>query len=179
MSVFIAAQIIGFAAVCISISIFQSNKRSTMLKLVAAAAVLYAVQFCLLGAFTGAAMNIIGAARSYTFYKIRPSKRHQWILIVFIGLAIIGAIVTWQGVLSLLPTLGSICGGIAIWHKKPKQIRRWSLVASPLWFIYNAYSGSYAGMAIDVIMLSSNLLGEYRFDINHKSNMRKHLARPA
>jgi hypothetical protein len=179
MSVFIAAQIIGFTAVCISLSIFQSNKRSTMLQLVAAAALLYAIQFCLLGAFTGAAMNILGAARSYTFYKIKPNKHHRWVLMAFISLAVFGAVVTWQGTISLLPMLGSICGGIAIWHKKPKQIRRWSLIAPPLWFIYNAYSGSYAGMFIEVIMLSSNALGEYRFDIKHKSNMRKHLARPA
>jgi hypothetical protein len=173
------AQGIGIIAVCISLSVFQSNKRSKMLKLVMVAALLYTVHFYLIGALTGAAMNLIGALRSHTFYKLKPKNRHWWILGVFILMAIVGGLITWQGPLSLLPLAGSICGGLAIWHTKPSEIRRWSLIATPMWFTYNAISGSYPGMLIDTFSLTSNLLGEYRFDHKHIAHYRRRLLRTA
>ncbi len=150
-----------------------------MLKLSMTAALFYTVHFFMLGAVTGAAMNLIGGVRCYTFFHVTPDKRHRWVLIAFMILAAGGAALTWQGPLSLLPMIGSISSGIAFWQKDPKYIRRWALIASPLWFVYNALSHSYPGMLIEVILLVSNLVGEYRFDFRHKSHIQKRLARPA
>lgn len=86
--------------------------------------------------------------------------------------------ITWQGPISLLPLLASTIGGIALWHKDPKSIRRWALIVPPLWFTYNVIVGSYPGMIIEIIMFTSNLVGEYRFDIDHKKHMRRKLAKP-
>ena len=140
---------------------------------------LYAIQYVLLGAFTGAAMNVIGGARGYAYYRVAPSKKHRWMLLSFMGLAVAGALVTWQGPVSLLALLGSISGTFSIWHKNPTYIRRWALLAPPLWFSYNLISGSYPGMISEVIMLFSNLLGEYRFDFKHPAHAKRRFARAA
>jgi hypothetical protein len=171
-------QLIGLAGVSLSLVVFQTNNREAMLKLGMAAAVFYAVHFYLLGATTGAAMNLIGGARCFFFYRFSPSAQHRGILFTFILLAMIGTAVTWQGPLSLLAFGASIASAIAYWHKKPRSIRKWALLSGPMYFMYDALSGSYPGMLIEVIMLISNIIGEYRFDFRNNHH-RTRLARQA
>jgi hypothetical protein len=161
----IIIQLIGFIALGFSLLVFQVNRRSSMLKLQMCAASLYVVHFYLLGAITGSAMNLTGVSRNYAFYKFRD-RTHSWLLpgvfiIIFAGVGL----ATWQGPLSLLPTCGMISGTIAFWQRDTKFIRYIALISPPLWFTYNAISGSYPGMLTEVIMFSSNLVGIYRFDV--------------
>jgi hypothetical protein len=179
MSANLLAQLFGFAGLTLSLFIFQINKRKGMLRISVAASSLYAIQYILLGAFTGAAMNVVGGARGYAYYRVTPSRKHRWVLLSFMGLAAIGALLTWQGPVSLLALLGSISGTFSVWHKNPTYIRRWALLAPPLWFTYNFISGSYPGMISEVIMLFSNLLGEYRFDFKHAAHAKRRFARAA
>jgi hypothetical protein len=144
-----------------------------MLMLSVVASLLYTVHFFLLGAITGSAMNFMGAIRSYIYYKVKPSRKNSWIMFGFLLVIMAATALTWQGTLSLLPMLGTLSGGVAYWQRKPKLIRRLALISSPLWFIYNAISGSYAGMFIEVVNLSSNLVGQYRFDLPKRSRYRR------
>lgn len=179
MSYLFIAQLIGVIAVCISISIFQVNNRNKMLLIGCTAALFYAVHFFMLGAFTGAALCIVGAIRSYLFIKFKPNKKNTWILIVFLMITALTTYVTWQGWVSLFAFAGLSFGTFAVWHRKPKSIRRWALLAPPAWFIHDAMSGSYPGMVVEVIMFTSNLVGEYRFDYRHKKHLRRRLAKVA
>lgn len=178
MSTFLIAQLVGCVALVLSLSIFQLNKRKAMLRLGVVSALIYSVHFFLLGAYTGAAMNVINGARGYAFYKVEPDKRHVGILILFIAIAGVATYITWQSIISLLPLIAATIGGIALWHKKPRAIRRWALLAPPVWFIYSYLVGSYPGMIVETIMFTSNLVGEYRFDIDHRKHMRRKLAKP-
>jgi hypothetical protein len=177
MSFDLAAQLVGVVAVLISLAIFQLNKRGTMLKFGMTAAILYAIHFFMLGAVTGAAMNAIGFGRGYVFSKVKPTKQTKWILFAFIAIGAVATALTWQGPLSMLAFGGATAGAIAFWHKTPKTVRHWALIAPPLWFTYNAISGSYPGMFIEVAILSSNLIGQYRLDFTHKLHWRRHFAR--
>lgn len=163
----VVVQGIGLAGLLIAVSTFQINKRKTMLILGMSACLLWSLHFLFLGAITGAAMNLIGAGRSYAFYRVRPSKRNRWVLWSFLGLLAAATVVTWQNTLSLLPFIASIFNEFAYWQKRPKNIRRLSLASSPLWFTYNMISGSYPGMAVEVMLMTSNLIGQYRFDFKH------------
>ena len=160
-------QVIGFFALLFSLLLFQVNNRKDMLKLKTLGAVSYTIHFFLLGAYTGSAMNMISVGRDTVFIKAKGRKR-SWALpgffiVVFVGVGLL----TWQGPISLLPITGMITGTIAFWQRKSKSIRWISLLSPPMWFIYNAVSGSYAGMLTEVILLSSDLTGIYRFDIHH------------
>lgn len=143
-----------------------------MLLLAMSSCILWCVHFLLLGAVTGAFMNFIGACRALTFQNVEPTKRNIWVLFIFIGLLTGATALTWQGMVSLLPLAGSTANIIAYWHKKPKFIRRFALVASPPWFIYDVLSGSYPGMAVEIFKVCSNLIGQYRFDLK-RSTRRK------
>jgi len=146
-----------------------------MLILGMSACLLWSAHFFLLGAVTGAAMNSLGTVRSYVYYRVKPTKRNRWILWSFIGIITILTALTWQGIISLLPFIASVLNLVAYWQKKPKHIRRLALASSPPWFIYNMISGSYPGMIVEVLLMISNLIGQYRFDL--KTTYRNKLLR--
>ena len=157
-------QLIGWIAVSLSIATFLFNKRSSMLITDFLAAALYALHFFLLGAITGGAMNLIGAIRGVVYYHYPPTKIRRWLFMFFIIIACIATAIFWQGPLSLLALGGTLSYALAYWQSNPTYIRRYLMASYPLWFVYNAISGSYPGMAIEVILFSANVIGQYRFD---------------
>ena len=149
------------------VAVFQAKKRRELLTLQMTAAFLFFVHFLLLGAVTGAIMNLIGGLRSLTFLKL--SKKRDWrIPLIFIGLYMVATFVFWQGTKSLLPLLGMTFGTIAFWQIKPARTRRLTLLASPPWLIYSVISGSYPGVLVEMLVLSSNVVGIYRLDLPRK-----------
>lgn len=82
----------------------------------------------------------------------------------FIAAFLIASILTWQGQISVLPMMGMVSGTIAFWQKEARLVRLIGILSPPLWFTYNIIVGSYPGMITEVIILSSNLIGVYRFD---------------
>lgn len=179
MFIFMLGQAIGFVAVGLTLSIYQVNKRESMLLIAMFAALLYALHFGMIGATTAMILNILSVARCYVFYRVVPTSKNRWIVYCFLIANIIAGIVFWQGALGILAIFGSMLGVIAAWQQKPKMIRRFGLLPPPLWFAYDFISGSYAGMTVEVIRFSSNLVGQYRFDIRHKKHLRHKLAHPA
>lgn len=155
---------IGLAALIANLSIFQTNTRKNMILLGLGACLLWTAHFYLLGATTGAAMNLLAAGRFSVYYRIRPSRRNRWIMWLFVGLTALAVALTWKGAISLLPFIGTASGVVAFWQRKPKHIRRLALVSSPPWFIYAAIVGSYPGMIAESLLLGSNFVGQYRFD---------------
>lgn len=158
------AQIIGLVALVFALVVFQNDHRKKMLYLQLCAATLFSVHFGLLGAFTGMAMNMLSATRNYLFVMTEGWDRKWRTPIIFMVLFSLATIVTWEGPKSLLPLGGMITGTLAFWQIRPGRIRLLALISPPLWFLYNFMSGSYAGMAVEVIMFSSIITGIYRFD---------------
>lgn len=146
-----------------------------MLLLGLSACLLWATHFYLLGAVTGSAMNLLAAVRFSVYYRTKPSKQNRWVMWFFVGLTALVTVLTWKGMISLLPFIGTACGVIAFWQVKTKYIRRLALISSPPWFIYGAIVGSYPGMAAEALLMGSNLIGQYRFDF--RTVFRKKLLR--
>lgn len=161
-------QLIGFIALGVAILVYQFNTRKQILIVLSLASLLFSVQFFLLGAYSGAVLNLINIARNYAFHKYRY---RTWSAVVLWGfVAIFGAAtaLTWQGSLSLLPAIGMISGAFANWQPEAKHIRLLSLISPPAWFIYAAAVHSYAGMVAEVLILNSILVGMYRYDRGDK-----------
>lgn len=175
MNSFLVAQGVGTAALLVAVTIYQTNTRRSMLLLGMTASLLWTVHFFLLGALTGSALNLLSSIRSYTFLKVKPNRRNRWVMWLFAGLLALATILTWQGLLSLLPLIGSMFGIIGDWQKKPKMIRRLNFGSSPPWLIYNVISGSYPGMVVEVLRMTSNLIGQYRFDFKKPASLRAYL----
>lgn len=176
MHIYLIAQLIGAVAVIISLTIYQLNQRSQMLKLGSAAGFLYAVHFYLLGAMTGAALNLVGGAREYSFSLVKPGKGKRWLFWAFVAASVLATWLTWNGFISLLALGGNIAFAISGWQPYAKGLRRVGLFAPPLWFSYNFIVGSYPGMFIEVFMIVSNVIGQYRYDLRKRPLLAKRQA---
>lgn len=170
----VIAQIIGFIALVLLVIVFQKNNRKTMLRLMMVAALLFSVHFYLLGALTGAAINLLNVFRSFVFEHRNDKKwaKHQWWLYVFLAAIIAIGIKTWAGYYSMFVIIASGSQTIAFWSKNTRKIRFIALIPPPFWFAYNLIVGSAPGMITEAMILGSLLVGIYRFDIKKQKTLK-------
>jgi hypothetical protein len=161
---YLVAQIVGVIAIVFSLSVFQTNNRRKMLYAGTIGAIFWTLQFYLLGAEAGAAMNAIGAVRNMTLAHIKPRRRNLWILAVIALMAATATFLTWQGPAGLLILAACILNGLVFWTGNTATIRRLYLTVPPLWFTYDFIVHSYPGMTIECLLIASNVLGQLRFD---------------
>ena len=69
------AQGIGMVALIFAIFSFKNNKRNLILLFLGTAQVIFILHFALLGVWTAAAMNIVGATRTF-FFMLKG--RRKW-----------------------------------------------------------------------------------------------------
>ncbi len=167
----IIIQGIGYIALLSAILSFQKNKRSKMLLYLIIANILFTLHFSLLHAWTGVAMNVLGALRAILFYQkdTKVWAQHTVWMYVFMGAFILAGLVTWTNYSSLLPIIGGVTDTFALWKSSAKSIRFFMLIPRPCWFSYDFLVGSYAGMTTEVFVFASVLIGILRFDIPNKN----------
>jgi hypothetical protein len=171
MSLFLAGQIVGGIAVLISIAIYQVDDRRKMLALASTAAMLYALSFFMIHAYTGAILNFIGGIRTLTFMRSKSSSDSLKIYCLFGFMSALGTYITWAGPLSLLALAGTLMSALSSGQLSTKLMRRAGLLAPPLWFSYNLLTRSYPGMFIEIFVVCSNFIGQYRFDLKRSKNI--------
>lgn len=168
------AQIIGYLALLFVILSFQKNRRIKILLIMLIGLALWVVHYSLLGAWTGSLMNLIEAITVFVAYKKEKSKwaKNKTWLYVFISAFIIVGAITYSSIIDLMPIIAQIFGTIAVYQKNPKIIRLIMIIPRPLWFTYNLMVGSYAGMAAEVLIFLSVIIGILRFDILKKKELK-------
>ena len=103
------------------------------------------------------------------FLKIKKkwASKIFW-LYNFIVLFWVTGFLSWEGYISLLPTVGMTIISFALWNKNEKKVRKLSLFARPFWFTYVLISKSYAGIITEILLLISIIIGIIRYDIIKK-----------
>ena len=76
-------------------------------------------------AFTGVLLSIINFIRTFLFVNKDKFSKNKYILvlIVFELVILINCILTWNGFISLLPTVGSIIRTYCLWQSNMKYVR--------------------------------------------------------
>lgn len=158
---------LGFAAFLVGISIYQFNKRRTILSLQTVYNLLFGIQYLLLGSLNSMLMCVIGAGRNIIFcYDSRFSKKTRYfILSFFIVFPVVLTSFNWNGILSLLGCLGSILSALAVWHQNERNIRILSLFSAIVWLLHDVLIDSYAAIIDGILLISSIIIGICRFDI--------------
>ncbi len=150
------AQIFGFVAMAIAISMYQFKKHRTILVLMSLCSFVWCLHFITLGLFTPVAMNFINVGRGIV-YSFRDKKWAQNNIIpaVFIVLCAGSVILTWESVWSILPFIASIFATIANWQKNTRLLKYLSIPVCVCWFVYNIVNGSIAGTLNETFALAS------------------------
>lgn len=166
---YIASQIVGALGLVSSVISFQKKDRSGVMLFQVIASMLFACQLFMVGAFTGAYLDMVSFVRTIVF----ANKGKKWAssnfwIYLFIALQLVVGALTYQDPTSLLAILGSILSTVALWMKKSKHIRFISLFVGPCWIIYNLIWKAYTGALNEVIAMISIIIGILRHDIKKR-----------
>ena len=78
-------------------------------------------------------------------------------------------VLSWQGMISLLPTVGSSLNVFGLWCSDPKRLRLISLPALLSWLIYSVLVGSVWSLAVNAASVCSILFALIRDAKSEKS----------
>lgn len=161
----ILAQILAlFAILFWVISILLKNKKNILLMQVIANGI-YGIEYLLLGAFSAASMNFLSFLRLlvYYFYTSLNIKMPKWILFVFIALVLLFGIITYDGLISLLPIIITVLYTYAFWQNNLNVARIIYIVAAIIWIYYNYEVGAYVGIIGNALEITTGLISLIKY----------------
>ena len=181
----IIPQIIGITGTVLYILCFQLKHRIGIILMNATSRLLFVIQYCLLGAFAGAILDILGITAAFVATKKDKEffKKHA-ILIFALTVAVILAggifsivlafkametVTPWAIILSILPTVGVLLHSSAFFLTEERKIRLLSLAGSPFWFVYNTASKAYGSSVGDVLSMASIISAMIRYKKQEKN----------
>lgn len=162
----IITQTIGGLGILASIISFQCKKHNNILFFRTLNEFIFAIQYFLLGAYTGMMMNLIGCIRNIIFTKqINKNKKTTISMAVFSIMFFAFGLLTYQGKKSFLIIIAKILSTLAYGNKNTTIVRALIFVTSTSWLIYNYCVCSIAGIICEAFTLVSLILGIIRLDI--------------
>ena len=129
-------------------------------------AMLFALQYALIGGASGALSQVIKVVRSLILLKYAdwPWVRTKGPMLFFCLLYLIATIYTWTGALSLIVLIASVVSTLVFWTNNARTIRIACLVfICPCWLIYAIFTGSLGGILNECFTIVSILISIYRF----------------
>ena len=162
----IIGQVIGFVAMAIIVFSYQQRSHKNILAFQMVSGLLFTVHFLLIGAYTGCVSNLIGALRSLIYANRGKNKFTDFKLwpVIFSVIFTVSGVLTWDNIFSLFPIVAMIMSSVVLWIDSPKINRALSIPTSACWLVYNIPSGSISGVATEIFVLSSIIIGMIRLD---------------
>lgn len=165
-------QIVGILGVATYVLSYQLKKRNNIVLVNIISNVLYVLQYILLGAFEGAAIDCLSSFSSIAAYNKDKKfiSKHVKLVVIIINLAIfISGIALYKNIFSLCSIAGAILQTSAYWISNEKILRIVSFSGTPFWLVYNFTSRAYGSSVGTVLSMASIGLSIYRYDILPKS----------
>lgn len=162
-------QILGLLAVATFLLSYQQKKRKNIIIWNVISRILYILQYLLLGAFSGAVLDVLGTISSVLAEKKQISfiKKHLVAILVSVNALIIiaGLCIAYinKSFLDIFPIVGVLLHTSAFWITNEKIIRRVSLLGSPFWFIYNFLSKAYGSAVGDILTMVSIIIAMIKY----------------
>ena len=162
------AQVVGLAAVVMFLLSYQQKKRKNFIMFNATSRILYIIQYLLLGAYSGAVLDILGTVSSVLAQnkdKEIIKKRVKLVVIAMNVIILAAGLMLYHNIFDLFPIAGVILHTSAFWITNEKTIRKVSFIGSPFWLVYNLTSQAYGSAIGDILTMVSIATAIYRYDI--------------
>ena len=156
--VLIISQVIGLAAVGLYLLSYQLKNRKQIVWTTFFSNFLYVLQYILLKAFSGAAMDGLCAVGSFFAGKKHSPKLRpyiKWIAtinLVVIAVAGVSIAIAQRNIVELLPVVGALLQTGGLFCEDEQSIRKFGLIGTPFWLVYNFIAQAY-GAAIGTVFI--------------------------
>ena len=171
MQIFLTSigHVLGFISVGLFFYSYQCTEKRKLMAIQTVATALSCVQYLLIGAFSGFALNIVCIIRNLAFYYRDKYKRTDLVIPVIFALSMaVASAFSWEGIHSLLITLGLVVNTICMGIFDAKDFRKTILISSTLILVYNIFAFSYSGILSESISLVSVVIGIIRYSNTQK-----------
>ena len=111
-----------------------------------------------LSAYSGSVMSLLAVLRNYLFYKQDEKKDINNLIIVLVILTFL-SIITYDGILSLMPSIGTLLYTISVWQSNRKVYRMFGIPIEISWIIYHIYGFSIFGIILETILFIAGVIG--------------------
>ena len=157
--------VLGFIAVILFFISYQIFDKKVLLVFQTVATGLLCIQYLLIGAYSGFALNIIGVIRNILYYFRSKKGSKGWALPITIATAVaITSIIFWDDWYSIFILSALVLNGICLGVCDTQNLRKSILISSPLLILYNIFAGSYSGIINESISTISAVVGIVRYN---------------
>ena len=159
--------VLAFVALILSICI-KDRKKSLFIQ--SLNCLFESIYGFIINAFTGAVLSIVNFIRTFIFIQSEKINKRIYLLILIIFESIIvgNCIYTWNGLISILPTIGSIIRTYCLWQNNMKLVRISGISTGILYGLYYSYYQSWFIVMVDIIILFTSIISIYKNDIKNR-----------
>ncbi|MFC1235944.1 YgjV family protein [Vibrio sp. F74] len=158
MSAFFLSQVLVSIAIGFDLMSFQFKERKKIVACLFCAGILISSHFILLEQWTAASLMVIATTR-YLMSVFSTSSKLKYL---FCSASVLATFITYAGLVSVLSCLGSIFQTVAAFNKDDRRLRELMVVGTTFWLFHNYLVGSPTAVIMEVLFISSNLIGYYR-----------------
>lgn len=160
--------ILTFVTLIVSVCI-KERKKSLIIQSISC--LLEAIYDFIIYAYTGAILSVINFIRTFLFINKSKFNKTIYLLILlfFESIIIINCILTWNGYISLLPTIGSIIRTYCLWQSNMKLVRISEITTGLFYGSYYIYYNSWFMVLGDFILLITGIYALWQNDIRRKN----------
>lgn len=159
MTPFFLSQILVAIAIGFDLMSFQFKDRQKIVTCLFFAGILISSHFLLLGQWTAASLMVIATIR----YLVSVFSTSSKLKYLFCMASVISAALTYSGLVSVISCFASIFQTVAAFNKDDRRLREFMIVGTALWLTHNYLIGSPTAVVMEVLFISSNLIGYYRY----------------
>ena len=167
---YVLSQVFVVINAALLMSTYQLKTRKAILTVSFIALIANGVVYTLLSAWSGLAMVFVAMARNIIFMidekkngkSEKITRKDIAILIVLYVIAIISAIFTYEGILSMMSVIATMLYTYSIWQKKTKVYKILGVIIEFIWIVYNIYIRSIMEIILKVSLLISVIIGLIR-----------------
>lgn len=159
--------VLAFLALIIGVCI-KNRKKSLVVQ--SLNCVFEAIYDFIIGAFTGGFLSVINFVRSTLFINKDKFDKILYIgiLVFFESVILINCIITYQGLVSLLPTVGSVIRSYCLWQSNMTVMRASGITTGIFYGSYYLYYQSPFMVMGEAILLIVSIYAIYENDIKEK-----------
>lgn len=163
---YILSQIlVCLAYFCFAMTLVTKNRTKIMI-FNFCATTSFCLSYLFLFAWSGVVSNLISMLRNVVFFLItkytassKNTKLYELLGFIFIVLIYaISSIFTYDGVLSLMPIIASICYTYGIWQTNNLVYKIITILNSVFFVIYNAYVNSIMGVVFESVIIVCGII---------------------
>ncbi len=159
MSTFLISQIIAVGALAAGVMTFQLKERVYIVSAFALMSSLLSLHFYVLGEYTASAIVAVSVVR----FLVSAITKRQIFMYLFLAITMLVGWYTYVVWYNLIAIAAGLLGVIATFQTADKRLRVIMMSSSTTMAIHDIIVGTPVGLAVDLTVLTSGLIGYYRY----------------